>query len=130
VNSTPRGNAERPSKALPVAQAEASLRPPRHSTRGLPGPVADDGIRTEKARTPTWEQGHLDGRPDRQTVRSAAHGGVALMRARGDIKSEQSKRSLALPDFVADASESTGPGRPSKGCEQDQVKGARSGLRQ
>jgi integrase len=104
VNSTPRGGAGRPSKALSVAQAEAIIKAAK-GTR-LEAYLALSlmtGIRTEEARALTWEHVDLDGD-------SAAHPPVPphvavwrSVRAHGDTKTERSKRTLALPEFVADA---------------------------
>jgi integrase len=64
VNTTPRGDGGRPSKALSVAQAEAVLNAAK-GTR-LEAYLALSlmtGIRTEEARALTWEHVDLDGDP-------------------------------------------------------------------
>jgi integrase len=104
VNSTPRGSAGRPSKALSVAQAEAVLKAAK-GTR-LEAYLALSlmtGIRTEEARALTWEHVDLDGDP---AAKPSVPPHVAVwrsVRAHGDTKTERSKRTLALPGFVADA---------------------------
>jgi integrase len=104
VNSTPRGSAGRPSKALSVAQSEAVLNAAK-GTR-LEAYLALSlmtGIRTEEARALTWEHVNLDGNP---AADPPVPPHVALwrsVRAHGDTKTERSKRTLAMPEFVADA---------------------------
>jgi integrase len=104
VNSTPRGGAGRPSKALSVAQAEAVLKAAQ-GTR-LEAYLALSlmtGIRTEEARALTWEHVDLDGDP---TAKPPMPPSVAVwrsVRTHGETKTEQSKRTLAMPEFVADA---------------------------
>jgi integrase len=104
VNSTPRGSAGRPSKALSVAQAEAVLKAAQ-GTR-LEAYLALSlmtGIRTEEARALTWEHVDLDGDP---TAKPPMPPSVAVwrsVRTHGETKTEQSKRTLAMPEFVADA---------------------------
>lgn len=104
VNSTPRGSGGRPSKALSVAQAEAVLK----AAKGTRLEAYLDlslmtGIRTEEARALTWDHVDLDGDPAADP-RVPPHVAVwRSVRAHGDTKTERSKRTLALPEFVADA---------------------------
>jgi len=103
VNATPRGRGGRPSKALSVAQAEAVLNAAK-GTR-LEAYLALSlmtGIRTEEARALTWEHVDLDGDP---TTSPPVPPHVAVwrsVRAHGDTKTERSKRTLAMPEFVAE----------------------------
>jgi integrase len=104
VNSTPRGSGGRPSKALSVAQAEAVLNAAK-GTR-LEAYLALSlmtGIRTEEARALTWEHVDLDGEPAANPPVPPHLAVWRSVRAHGDTKTERSKRTLALPEFVADA---------------------------
>jgi integrase len=104
VNSTPRGGAGRPSKALSVAQAEAIIKAAK-GTR-LEAYLALSlmtGIRTEEARALTWEHVDLDGDPAADPPVPPHVAVWRSVRAHGDTKTERSKRTLALPEFVADA---------------------------
>ena len=104
VNSTPRGGAGRPSKALSVAQAEAIIKAAK-GTR-LEAYLALSlmtGIRTEEARALTWEHVDLDGDPATDPPVPPHVAVWRSVRAHGDTKTERSKRTLALPEFVADA---------------------------
>ena len=104
VNSTPRGSAGRPSKALSVAQAEAVLKAAK-GTR-LEAYLALSlmtGIRTEEARALTWEHVDLDGDPAADPPVPPHVAVWRSVRAHGDTKTERSKRTLAMPEFVADA---------------------------
>jgi integrase len=104
VNSTPRGNGGRPSKALSVAQAEAILKAAK-GTR-LEAYLALSlmtGIRTEEARALTWEHVDLDGDPAADPPVPPHVAVWRSVRAHGDTKTERSKRTLAMPQFVADA---------------------------
>jgi integrase len=103
VNSTPRGGAGRPSKALSVAQAEAIIKAAK-GTR-LEAYLALSlmtGIRTEEARALTWEHVDLDGDPAADPPVPPHVAVWRSVRAHGDTKTERSKRTLALPEFVAD----------------------------
>jgi integrase len=104
VNTTPRGNAGRPSKALSVAQAEAVLQAAQ-GTR-LEAYLALSlmtGIRTEEARALTWAHVDLDGDPAADPPVPPHVAVWRSVRAHGDTKTERSKRTLAMPEFVADA---------------------------
>jgi integrase len=104
VNSTPRGGTGRPSKALSVAQAEAIIKAAK-GTR-LETYLALSlmtGIRTEEARALTWEHVDLDGDPAADPPVPPHVAVWRSVRAHGDTKTERSKRTLALPEFVADA---------------------------
>jgi integrase len=104
VNSTPRGSAGRPSNALSVAQAEAVLKAAK-GTR-LEAYLALSlmtGIRTEEARALTWEHVDLDGDPAANPPVPPHVAVWRSVRAHGDTKTERSKRTLAMPEFVADA---------------------------
>lgn len=104
VNSTPRGNAGRPSKALSVAQAEAVLEAAK-DTR-LEAYLALSlmtGIRTEEARALTWEHVDLAGDPAADPPVPPHVAVWRSVRAHGDTKTERSKRTLAMPEFVAGA---------------------------
>jgi integrase len=104
VNSTPRGNAGRPSKALSVAQAEAVLDAAK-GTR-LEAYLALSlmtGIRTEEARALTWEHVDMDGDPAAEPPVPPHVAVWRSVRAHGETKTERSKRTLAMPEFVADA---------------------------
>ena len=104
VNSTPRGSGGRPSKALSVAQAEAVLKAAK-GTR-LEAYLALSlmtGIRTEEARALTWEHVDLDGDPAADPPVPPHVAVWRSVRAHGDTKTERSKRTLAMPEFVADA---------------------------
>jgi integrase len=104
VNSTPRGGAGRPSKALSVAQAEAIIKAAK-GTR-LEAYLALSlmtGIRTEEARALTWEHVDLDGDAAADPPVPPNVAVWRSVRAHGDTKTERSKRTLALPEFVADA---------------------------
>lgn len=103
VNSTPRGSGGRPSKALSVAQAEAVLTAAR-GTR-LEAYLALSlmtGIRTEEARALTWEHVDLDGDPAADPPVPPHVAVWRSVRSHGDTKTERSKRTLAMPEFVAD----------------------------
>jgi integrase len=104
VNSTPRGGAGRPSKALSVVQAEAIIKAAK-GTR-LEAYLALSlmtGIRTEEARALTWEHVDLDGDPAANPPVPPHVAVWRSVRAHGDTKTERSKRTLAMPEFVADA---------------------------
>jgi integrase len=104
VNSTPRGNAGRPSKALSVAQAEAVLEAAK-GTR-LEAYLALSlmtGVRTEEARALTWEHVDLAGDPAADPPVPPHVAVWRSVRAHGDTKTERSKRTLAMPEFVAGA---------------------------
>jgi integrase len=104
VNSTPRGSGGRPSKALSVAQAEAVLTAAK-GTR-LEAYLALSlmtGVRTEEARALTWEHVDLDGDPVAYPPMPPHVAVWRSVRSHGGTKTERSKRTLALPDFVADA---------------------------
>jgi integrase len=104
VNSTPRGGAGRPSKALSVAQADAIIKAAK-GTR-LEAYLALSlmtGIRTEEARALIWEHVDLDGDPAADPPVPPHVAVWRSVRAHGDTKTERSKRTLALPEFVADA---------------------------
>jgi integrase len=104
VNSTPRGSGGRPSKALSVAQAEAVLNAAK-GTR-LEAYLALSlmtGIRTEEARALTWEHVDLDGDPASDPPVPPHMAVWRSVRAHGETKTERSKRTLAMPEFVADA---------------------------
>ena len=104
VNATPRGSGGRPSKALSVAQAEAVLNAAQ-GTR-LEAYLALSlmtGIRTEEARALTWEHVDLDGDPAANPPVPPHVAVWRSVRAHGDTKTERSKRTLAMPEFVADA---------------------------
>ena len=104
VNSTPRGSGGRPSKALSMAQAEAVLQAAK-GTR-LETYLALSlmtGIRTEEARALTWEHVDLDGDPAANPPVPPHVAVWRSVRAHGDTKTQRSKRTLALPEFVADA---------------------------
>jgi integrase len=104
VNSTPRGTGGRPSKALSVAQAEAVLNAAK-GTR-LEAYLALSlmtGIRTEEARALTWQHVDLDGDPAADPPLPPHVAVWRSVRSHGDTKTERSKRTLALPEFAADA---------------------------
>jgi integrase len=104
VNSTPRGSGGRPSKALSVAQAEALLSAAK-GTR-LEAYLALSlmtGIRTEEARALTWEHVDLDGDPAADPPVPPHVAVWRSVRAHGDTKTERSKRTLAMPEFVAES---------------------------
>jgi integrase len=104
VNSTPRGTGGRPSKALSVAQAEAVLNAAK-GTR-LEAYLALSlmtGIRTEEARALTWQHVDLDGDPAADPPLPPHVAVWRSVRPHGDTKTERSKRTLALPEFAADA---------------------------
>jgi integrase len=104
VNSTPRGSGGRPSNALSVAQAEAVLKAAK-GTR-LEAYLALSlmtGIRTEEARALTWEHVDLDGDPAAYPPVPPHVAVRRSVRAHGETKTERSKRTLALPEFAADA---------------------------
>ena len=104
VNSTPRGNAGRPSRALSVAQAEAVLEAAK-GTR-LEAYLALSlmtGIRTEEARALTWEHVDLAGDPAADPPVPPHVAVWRSVRSHGDTKTDRSKRTLAMPEFVAGA---------------------------
>jgi len=104
VNSTPRGSGGRPSKALSLAQAEAVLKAAK-GTR-LQAYLALSlmtGIRTEEARALTWEHVDLDGDLAADPPVPPHVAVWRSVRAHGETKTERSKRTLAMPEFVADA---------------------------
>ena len=104
VNSTPRGSGGRPSKALSVAQAEAVLTAAK-GTR-LEAYLALSlmtGIRTEEARALTWGHVDLEGDPSADPPVPPHVAVWRSVRSHGETKTERSKRTLALPEFVADA---------------------------
>jgi integrase len=61
------------------------------------------GIRTEEARALTWEHVGLDGDPVADPPVPPHVSVWRSVRAHGETKTERSKRTLALPKFVADA---------------------------
>jgi integrase len=61
------------------------------------------GIRTEEARALTWEHVDLGGDPAADPPVPPNVAVWRSVRAHGDTKTERSKRTLAMPEFVADA---------------------------
>jgi hypothetical protein len=117
VNSTPRGGAGRPSKALSVAQADAIIKAAK-GTR-LEAYLALSlmtGIRTEEARALTWEHVDLDGIP--LPTRRCRHtwpcgalcGLTATPRPSGASGRWHCRSSSPM------RSGTTRPGRPPSGC--------------
>ena len=103
VNATPRGNGGRPSKALSVAQAEAVLAAAKDTRlQAYLALSLMTGIRTEEARALTWEHVDLDGDPAADPPVPPHVAVWRSVRAHGDTKTERSKRTLAMPQFVAD----------------------------
>jgi integrase len=100
---TPKGQAGRPSKSLSLEQAFALLAAAEgtrmHAYIAL---CLATGIRTEEARALRWEHvdfGDLDARPP--VPASAAV--WRSVRAHGDTKTENSRRTLGLPEMAVDA---------------------------
>jgi integrase len=60
------------------------------------------GIRTEEARALTWEHVDLDGDPAADPPVPPHVAVWRSVRSHGDTKTERSKRTLAMPEFVAD----------------------------
>lgn len=101
---TPPGQAGRPSKSLTLEQVEALLAASAgHWMHACVAFCVGTVIRTEEIRALEWSSVDLDGDPDAarpvppsvQVWRSA--------RARGDVKTERSRRTLALPQLAVDA---------------------------
>jgi integrase len=61
------------------------------------------GIRTEEARALTWQHVDLEGDPAADPPVPPHVAVWRSVRAHGETKTERSKRTLALPEFVADA---------------------------
>jgi integrase len=61
------------------------------------------GIRTEEARALTWDLVDLDGDPAADPPVPPHVAVWRSVRAHGDTKTKRSKRTLALPEFLADA---------------------------
>ena len=92
---TPKGQPGRPSKALTAEQAAAVLKAARDSRLGAYVVLClTAGIRTEEARALRWDHVNLDA------------GSIAVWRSvrlGGDTKTSKSRRTLGLPQAVAQA---------------------------
>lgn len=100
---TPKGQAGRPSKSLTMDQATALLAAAggtrMHAYISL---CLATGIRTEEARALRWE--HVDfGDPSAEPPIPASAAVWRSVRSHGDIKTEKSRRTLALPQMAVDA---------------------------
>ena len=100
---TPKGQAGRPSKSLSLEQASALLAAAEgtrmHAYIAL---CLATGIRTEEARALRWE--HVEfGDPDARPPVPASAAVWRSVRAHGDTKTENSRRTLGLPGMAVDA---------------------------
>jgi integrase len=100
---TPKGQAGRPSKSLTLEQAAALLAAAAgtrmHAYIAL---CLGTGIRTEEARALRWD--HVDlGDPDGDPPRPASIAVWRSVRSHGDVKTQKSRRTLAMPLMAATA---------------------------
>ena len=61
------------------------------------------GIRTEEIRALEWSSLDLDGNPDAASPVPPSVQVWRSIRARGDVKTEKSRRTLALPQLAVDS---------------------------
>ena len=101
----PQGKTGRPSRAMTAAEAAALLA----AAKGHPRLGAyvilslTTGIRTEEARALGWDHVDLDGDPDARTPMPPSIAVWRSVRLHGDTKTEKSRRTLALPQYVVTA---------------------------
>jgi integrase len=100
----PKGRPGRPSNALTLEHAAALLRAaegrPLHAYIAL---TLLTGVRTEEARALTWQDVDLDGDPGTDPPIPPHVAVRRSVRGNGDVKTEKSRRTLALPQAVAAA---------------------------
>lgn len=101
---TPPGQAGRPSKSLTLEQVEALLvASAGHWMHAYVALCVGTGIRTEEIRALEWSSVDLDGDPDAAPPVPPSVQVWRSVRARGDVKTERSRRTLALPQLAIDA---------------------------
>jgi integrase len=101
---TPPGQAGRPSKSLTLEQVEALLAASTgHWMHAYVALCVGTGIRTEEIRALEWSSVDLDGDPDAGPPIPPSVQVWRSVRARGDVKTERSRRTLALPQLAVDA---------------------------
>jgi integrase len=101
---TPPGHAGRPSRSLTLQQVTAL--PAAAAGRWMHAYVAlcvGTGIRTEEIRALDWSSVDLDGDPHADPAVPPSVQVWRPVRARGDVKTEKSRRTLALPQLAAGA---------------------------
>lgn len=93
----PTGTAGRPSKAMTLDQARAVMKAAEHSSLHAYIVLSVmTGIRPEEARALRWDHVDLDGQPATVAVWRS-------VRQTGDVKTEKSRRTLALPEPAVEA---------------------------
>ena len=104
IPSSARGQAGRPSKSLTLAQVEALLAASAdHWMHAYVALCVGTGIRTEEIRVLEWSSVDLEGNPDAASPVPPSVQVWRSVRARGDVKTEKSRRTLALPQLAVDA---------------------------
>jgi integrase len=102
----PRGQQGRPSKAMTLEQVTALLEAARKSRLHAYVVVSlTTGVRTEEARALRWDHVDLLGRPDADPPVPPHVAVWRSVRAHGDVKTEKSRRTLALPRLAVEALE-------------------------
>jgi len=100
----PRGQVGRPSRAMSLEQATALLKASEKFRLHAYVVVSlTTGIRTEEARALRWDHVLLEGNPSADSPVPACAAVWRSVRAHGDVKTEKSRRTLALPKLAVDA---------------------------
>jgi integrase len=103
LTGTPPGQQGRPSRSMTLAQATeltAAAQAAGPRTHAYVMLSLCTGVRTEEARALRWE--HVDfGDPNSRPPRSASVAVWRSVRARGDTKTRESRRTLGLPQLAA-----------------------------
>jgi len=101
---TPPGQQGRPSRSLTLQQVAALLAASDgHWMHAYVAVCVGTGIRTEEIRALQWSSVDLDGNPDADPPVPPSVQVWRSVRARGDVKTEKSRRTLALPQLAVDA---------------------------
>jgi integrase len=101
---TPPGQPGRPSRSLTLQQVGALLAASAgHWMHAYIALCVGTGIRTEEIRALDWSSVDLDGNPDADPPVPPSVRVWRSVRARGDVKTEKSRRTLALPQLAVDA---------------------------
>jgi integrase len=101
---TPPGQAGRPSRSLTLQQVAALLAASAgHWMHAYIALCVGTGIRTEEIRALDWSSVDLDGNPGADSPVPRSVQVWRSVRAHGDVKTEKSRRTLALPQLAVDA---------------------------
>ena len=96
--------AGRPSRSLTIHQAVALLAAAEGSRLGAYVMLCLlAGVRTEEARALTWDHVDLDGAPSADPAQPPHVAVWRSVRSHGDVKTQKSRRTLALPDRAVEA---------------------------